>query len=301
MSNLKHHGLHIDKPNHGIIKFGIVELIRIRQSFLWSDFPNITSEQKSMINRFNKRAYWQCSKKCNETVDKLNTALYKLGNCLLIAENEDKYSFDGAPLETAAIYLGAMKEIPYHLDAFISYLRILVDCISFALPYFYDTSIHISTRSFRDQYKWFVNTNPNFDPEYTKILKEQINWFDLLAGKTNNGVSKKEDSEKGIRDVNFHNFGTYQIITADLPNGKHKIQVSQAWSQGIIRADVLGTLEDLIEDFFVYLDQVYELFVQRFSLEIPEFDWFAPANSIFVNIEMPDIQSKYRFYPIIEN
>lgn len=295
MPNLKYHGLIIDKPNHGILKFGIVELIRIRQSFLWSDFSNITSEQKKMINRFNKQTYWQCSNKCNDTLDKLNTALYKLGNCFLIAENKDKYFYDGAPLETATIYLGAMKEIPYHLDAFITYLKILVDCISFAIPFFYVTSQNIPNRSFRDQMKWFVNKKPGFDPEYTKILQEQIKWFSLLAGKEIDG-----SSDKGIRDVNFHNFGTYQIIEADLPNGRHQVQVSQVWSQGIIHSDVLGTLEDLVEDYFYYLDRVYELFAQRSSIEIPEFDWFAPANSVFMNIEMSDIQSKYRLYPIIK-
>jgi hypothetical protein len=294
MSKLVNHGLLINDLNHGTLKFGLVELISSRQSFLWSDFPNITSEQRELIKRFEKLSYWQCAKKCNDTAHKLNQALYKLGNCLLIAENEDAYAYDGAPLEKASVYFEAMNDIPYHLDAFISYLKILADCIAFAIPFFYQTSKSIANNGFRGQKKWF-SVYPNFDPEYTKILNEQTRWFDLLAGKGTNG-----NSEKGIRDVNFHNFGTYQIGQSVFQDGRHEIFVSQITSKGIIHNDVLSTLEELVEDFFYYLDRVYELFTQRFCKEIPQYDWLSPSKSVMMNIEMSNVQQKYRLYPIIK-
>jgi hypothetical protein len=294
MSRLKNHGLIIDTPNHGTLKFGIVDLIRKRQSVLWNVFPNISEEQRQSIKRFDKRAYYQCANKCNNTVFDLNKALYKLGNSLLIAENQDTYCYDGAPMETAGIYFEAMNDIGYHLDAFISYLRILVDCISFALPFFYETTIKIKNTGFREQMKWHLKTQPDFDPEYSTILREQTKWFELLAGREINGIS-----HKGIRDLNFHNFATYQIGQTVLPDGRHQILVSQVAINGVVHNDVLSTLEDLIEDFFYYLDRVYDLFTKRFSIEIPTYDWFAPSNSVLVNLEMPDIQSKYRLYPLL--
>jgi len=294
MSSLKHHGLYIDGPEHGELRFGIVELIGRRQSWLWLDFPNLKEAQRKSIQRFNNRTYWQCAAKCRDTAFKLSKALYKLSNSLTIMEDRDKYSYDGAPIETAATYFQAMHEAPYHLDAFISYLRILADCISFALPYFYETKESISNRGFREQMKWFINTRPNFDPEYMAILQEHTKWFELLAGKAEAG-----SSEKGIRDLNFHNFATYQIGGTALPNGRHEVLISQVTSKGIVHQNVLSTLEDLSEDFFQYLDRVYDLFTGRFSSEIPEYDWRSPGNSLLMNIAMPEIRSKYRLYPLI--
>jgi hypothetical protein len=245
MSSLKHHGLYIDSPEHGELRFGIVKLIEGRQSFLWLDFPNLKEAQQKSIKRFNNRTYWQCAEKCHDTAFKFSQALYKLSNSLAIIENQDKYCYDGATMEIAVIYFQAIREAPYHLDAFISYLRILADCISFALPFFYETKESIPNRGFRDQMKWFINTKPTFDPEYTAILRENTKWFDLLAGKAEAG-----SSEKGIRDLNYHNFATYQIGGAVLPNGRHEVFVSQVASKGIVHQNVLLTLEDLLEDFF---------------------------------------------------
>lgn len=246
------------------------------------------------IKRFQNRTYWQCAKKCWDTTLELDKALYKLGNCLLIAENQDTYAYDGAPMEKASIYFEAMSDIPYHLDAFISYIRILVECISFAIPFFYETKEHINNSGFRNQMKWLLKTN--IDPEYSKILREHTGWFDLLAGKEN-----KDNPQKGIRDINFHNFGTYQIGGTVLPDGRHQIFVQQVASKGVIHSDVLTTLEGLVEDFFCYLDRVYSLFIERFSKEIPQYDWFSPSKSTLMTYEMTDIRKKYRLYPIIES
>lgn len=294
MSTLKYHGLYINDLEHGEIRFGIVELIGRRQSWLWSDFPRLTQEQRKSIQRFNNHTYRQCASKCRDTALKLIHALYKLSNSLIILEGHDKYCYDGAPMETAAIYFQAIQDTPYHLDAFISYLRIIADCISFALPFFYETKKSIPNRGYREHLKWFTKTTPSFDPEYTSILQRKTKWFELLAGKADPG-----SSAKGIRDLNFHNFATYQIGGYILPIGHHEVQISQVTSTGIANQNVLSTLEDLLDDFFQYLDCVYDLFIGRFRSEIPEYDWYSPSNSILMSLEMPEIRSKYRLFPLI--
>lgn len=296
MTNLKYHGLFINSPTHGELRFGIIELINRRQSWLWVEYPNLTKIQHEAIRRFHKSIYWQCAAKCHDTAMKLCLSMYKLSCDLIIIDNKNKYCFDGAPLDTAAIYFQAMNDVPYHLDSFISYLRILADCICFALPFFYQTKEHIPSRSFRDQIKWFIKTKPDFDPEYAKILNDHTYWFDLLAGK-----SEMDNTQKGIRDLNFHNFAIYQLGFYPLPNGQHQISISQVVGSGIAHQNILSTIEEIIQDFFEYLDLVYKLFIGRFLIEIPEYDWDSEDKSVLMGLEMEDIKRKYRFFPLISS
>jgi hypothetical protein len=62
--------------------------------------------------------------------------------------------------------------------------------------------------------EWFKE-NKTFDIEYTRILNDYSGWFQKLAGK----------DVKGIRDVIFHRFGTYQLGQSVLPNGKHPVYI----------------------------------------------------------------------------
>jgi hypothetical protein len=279
---------------HGELRFGVVVLIGRPQSWLWFDFSNLTETQRKSIQRFYNPAYWQCAAKCRDTAFKLTESLYKLSHSLSIMENQQQYNYDGAPIETAAVYYQALQDAPYHLDAFISYLRILADCICFALPFFYQTRESITNRSFRDQMRWFLEKKPKFDEEYTAILRKHTSWFELLSGK-----GEAEGSEKGIRDLNYHHFATYQFGSTVLPNGQHQILISQVTSKGIVHQNVLATLEEITYDLFEYLDRVYELFVGRFSSEIPQYAWNLEANSVLMKLKMEEMQSKYRLYPLI--
>ncbi len=288
MDKLKYHGLVLIEENKCELRFGIVNLIHARSSLAWIG-NEISEDARKAIKRFHKRAYWQCDLKMRDTASKLNEAMYKLGISLKILEEKDKYLYDGAPIEKAAIFGRAHNDISYDLDSFIMYLRILADCISFALPFFYKTKEKIKSSSFREHKKWFQTIKPKFDPDYTKILNAHSKWFELLAG----------NESKGIRDLQFHNFGIYQLTWTALSGGSHQITISQVGIKGVVRSDVLLNLVEAILDFFEYLDAVYELFGIRFNEEIPSINRDLEQRSIMMGLEMPDIRSKYRLYPII--
>jgi len=67
----------------------------------------------------------------------------------------------------------------------------------------------------------------------------------------------------------------------------------------MVTRDLLSTLEEMICDFFEYLDNVYELFGNRFKSEIPSRNWGLEEKSVLMNLEMSNIRLKYRLYPII--
>lgn len=295
MSQLRHHGLKIIDSTHAELRIGIVRLIEQRQSWLWIGENNLSEDQHAILKRFNNRGYWQCCSKIRDTCFKMIYALNRLGSAILVMENCDTYAFDGAPIDHAAIYYSAIDEAPYHLDAYISYLRIFADCISFALPFFYVTTGSISNNSFRDQKKWFLEKMPTFDPEYSGILKTQTKWFDLLAG--------NEDStggQKGIRDLNYHRFATYQFGSRPLPNGHHQILISHVTAQGIQQPDLLATLEELTHDYFQFLELVHAHFAKLASEEFPQHPWSSEERSILVNLEMEAVSEKYRLFPTID-
>jgi len=290
--NLKYHGIVVNNDNSGQLRFGIEPLIGNCQSWVWNFKKDLPDTIKESLKRFNNRAYWQCAKKCKDTVYKINKAVYNLGRCIDVFEHQEEYSFDGAPIDKAAKYFKASDDIPYHLDSLISYLRILADCIAFAIPFFYRTDESIANRSFRDQRKWFLEKKPDFDEKYSDILKHYSLWFDKLAGK----------SPKGVRDVMFHNFGTYQLGCAHFPDGKNEIFINQITSEGILDQDLAFTLTEIIYGFFSYLDQTYSLFGVRIA---EEFSPFITSDlvkrSVFMIFKNFDnFRKKYRLYPIIE-
>lgn len=288
---LKYHGLVVCTPESGQLRFGIEQLIGGCQSWIWKFEKDLPAKVQDSLKRFDNRLYWQCAKKCKDTVHKIDKAIYNLGICMDIFEHQQEFAFNGAPMEKAAIYFKASDDIPYHLDSLISYLRILADCIAFAIPFFYRTNKSIANRSFRNHRKWFIETDPTFDPDYAAVLKNHSFWFDKLAGK----------DPKGVRDIIFHHFGTYQLGCMHFPNGKNEIFVNQITSEGIKDNDLTFTINEIINGFFEYLDETYSIFGARIAEEFtPVITTDLEKRSTFMNFkDTPNLKMKYRLYPLI--
>jgi hypothetical protein len=289
---LKYHGLVVDTPESGQLRFGIEPLIGSCQSWVWKFEKDLPKAIQNTLKRFDNLVYWQCAKKCKDTVHKINKAIYNLGFCMDIFERKQEFAFNGAPIDKAAIYFKASDDIPYHLDSLISYLRVLADCIAFAIPFFYRTQESIANRSFREHRKWFMEKKPDFDPDYKAVLMYHSFWFDKLAGK----------SPKGVRDVIFHNFGTYQLSCTHFPNGNTEIFINQITSEGIKDQDLTFTLREIITGFFTYLDKTYSIFGTRIAEEFSPFVTLdLEKTSVFMNFKKsPNLREKYRLYPLIE-
>lgn len=94
-----------------------------------------------------------------------------------------------------------------YIDSMLFYIRILADCYSEIVPYFYiKNQNNIKRDSFRDQQKWFLQYGKELDAEYCDILENKTAWFDKIAGK----------NPIGARDAIVHKNATYTLCwTAD--------------------------------------------------------------------------------------
>jgi hypothetical protein len=244
--DLRYHGLALRGTDCGELRCGIAQLIGHCVSWRWSGTEDMSASLKATLARFHNRTYWQCAAKCKDTVHKLDKAISYLGRGMDTFEREEEFVFDGAPLEKAGVWLQAADDLPYHLDSLLAYLRILADCVAFSVPFFFHTKESIANRSFRDQRKWFLEKHPDFDPVYTTVLREQTEWFDKLAGK----------DPKGVRDLHFHQFATYQLGLVTRPTGERTISVQQVTAEGIKYPDLTFTLSAIIEERFYTVHRV---------------------------------------------
>jgi len=257
--SLKYHGLLIKSKHSGEFHFGISNLINACSSTSWVFTENIPDSAKSVIQRFHNKAYWQCTIKTSDIVDKLLRSIDYLSYNIKIYENDDILNYVRQNIKEAKQFprlLNAPNEISYHLDSFIYNLRILADCIAFAIPFFYKTKKSISSRSFSKHKKWFLN-NSNFDKKYLKILNEHTKWFNLLAG----------DNFQGIRDLSVHRFGIYQIGYVKDSNNKKQLTIS-LFASGSRDPSLTVTLSTIMNDYFNYLDNTYEHFYNKMKSQL---------------------------------
>lgn len=290
--SIRYHGLVLHGTDCGEFRFGISQLINRCQSWCWVGTGDMSTSLKETLARFRNRTYWQCARKCNDTVHKLNKAVSYLGRGMDTFERHDEFVIDGEPIEAAAVWFQDADDLPYHLDSLLTYLRILADCVAFSVPFFFRTNVSIANRSFRDQRKWFMEKRPDFYPAYTSVLRDQTEWFDKLAGKT----------PKGVRDLHFHQFATYQLGWVTTQTGEQIISVQQVTADGIVHPDLVFTISAIIEEFFAYLDAVYTLFNDRLAQECTSLMEGSPEErSVFMRYTgFSELRSRYRLYPLIE-
>jgi len=291
MTYTEYHGLQLKDDDSGIFYFGIEKLINRCQSILWTPIKDQPIEIQNLVKRFNNPSYWQCAHKLTDTVNKMIRAILFLNTELDIIQEKDNFLIDGVPIETALPFFNAMDIIPYHLDSLITYIRIIADCLSFAIPYFYTRTGLIPTDSFSKQRNWFLNLhNRKLDEEYSEILETNLEWFNQLAG----------ENFVGMRDLNFHRFGTYQITFEPTTDKIHHITISHISEKGIVRNDILGDLKELLCGFFSYLDLTYLHFFNKVQNEIFPQTWNIIDISVNNSLKINNIATRLNLLPLVK-
>lgn len=147
------------------------------------------------------------------------------------------------------------------LDAVVVYLRLLPDILASATPFFYADEV-VPSRGFREQHKWFINKQPDFDPEYTSILYRNTGWFELLAGK----------NEKGLRDLLIHRFGQFQFPVTTSPDELRGEVTADLFSKSGYHVDADKTLAQATRGLLEFLD----VYVRHFNERIRAAAGWAP-------------------------
>ncbi len=198
------------------------------------------------------------NRKFIQAVHKFADTFHKLllvSGLLEIERNNVFENKDERDREKYSKHLHGLRIIPVYLDSLLFYLRILADNIADLTPYLYpkQDGEQIGRRSFRNHRDWFLNKKPEFDPEYTDILQNRSQWFDLLAGKAEG---------EGLRDKIIHHRGTFQIsYTTASEVDDFKLSAGMMGDSGWLFDDIFPQLVSMTSDVFMYLD----LFVSHFS------------------------------------
>jgi hypothetical protein len=184
-------------------------------------------------------------------------------------------------VEDLAATQQALRDVPLHLDCVLLYLRIFVDCLANLTSQFYPSE-SVPFRSFRDQMKWFIQKQPEVDPEYAQILKGHSNWFTTLAG---------DGKREGLRDLIVHGMVRTELIFQ--PGATQADNRVHSFLYGLIKSPTENaqTLENLIRqmmaEFLEYLDHYAIHFAARVGHEMGcvLLDWNNPRSSLWFQIE----------------
>lgn len=136
------------------------------------------------------------------------------------------------------------KSLSLYMDSIIVYLRVLPDVVAALTTYLYPPQTgDIGSRSFRTQSKWLLG-HPEFDPDYSRLLRGELGWFELLAGK--NG--------RGIRDTLIHRFGRFQHAVVTGPHALRGRVGSDMISESEYLDDVQRALTSIATQLCSFLD-----------------------------------------------
>jgi hypothetical protein len=143
-------------------------------------------------------------------------------------------------------------DLPVFLDAMLFYLRIQADTFAQLVGYFYESG-QILPGDFRHQSRWFTETRPNYDPEFSAILRAHHGWFDRLAG------------DEGLRDVVTHEGGMFGVGWSRPEGGPIEPRTWLYGSRGMVEENVFVALQEITAGWFTFLDQVWSHFVPRLT------------------------------------
>ena len=108
-----------------------------------------------------------------------------------------------ATIEQVVATQQAHRDVPLFLDNVLIYLKIFADCLANLTSQLYERKGMIPCFSFRQQKQWFIKKRTTFDLEYAEILKDQTDWFTMLAG---------DSDEEGLRELIMHRMVRTQIF-----------------------------------------------------------------------------------------
>ncbi len=241
------HGLQLEEPpSASWLHVGTLRLL--------NDLQNLRSikldETASGVVWFDRK-FDQAAVKFQDTFWKFQRAARRLSEC--VATFKD--SSDSLERSNVAASQRALADIPLFLDLILLYLRIQADCLANVTPIFYPRSSSIARDSFRNQLGWFTKKQPDFDRAYAQILTRAVTWFETLAG-------QKRGS--GLRDIIVHYRGTYALgFNIPETGGSLGLWASVLSDSGTIETDLIAKLQELVAQYFCFLDQYYEYFMAK--------------------------------------
>ena len=247
---MKYHGIEFDNGTKisGVLRLGMLRFLEIL--YVEFQFTPIFSpkEAPEWLERWIDGKFYGAVDKLKDTFMKFDTIARYLSQSIDLALANK----DSRQMSQYGHFLKAMTDIPIYLDSLLLYLRIQADCLANVIPNLYGEKGRrqsIARDSFRDQTKWFIKKKPGFDPAYTKILEENTEWFEMLAGKSRG---------QGLRDILVHYRGVYQLSWAALSTGETiSFNASLLNESGYIENSLIPTLAAMVAGYFEFMEKAY--------------------------------------------
>jgi hypothetical protein len=274
----KYHGYEYPAPDWaGRFHFGILRFFqRIEHGYYFRVKGD--EEPPAWPEKWFDRKFVQAVAKFSDTFHKLDLVAWLLEiERMKIFENKDQREID-----KYSKHLHGLRAVPIYLDSLLFYLRILADNIADLTPYLYPVSSgrQIARRSFRDHRKWFIK-NDKFDPDYTRIVTNYTDWFDILAGKIEG---------QGLRDKIIHHRGTFQVsYTTDTEVDEFKLTAGIVGDSGWLVSDIFPELTMTTSKLFLFLDQFLSHFGAHLENKLGEsiFDLNNPHHTELFRFNKP--------------
>ncbi len=247
---MKYHGIEYDDEDKtsGILRVGMlrfIEILYVEFYFTPTFKPN---ESAKWPEKWIDAKFCGAADKIKDTFMKFDTISRYLSQSIELAMRHK----DSRELNQYGHFLKAMTDIPIYLDSLLLYLRVQADCLANVIPNFYGEEGRrqsIARDSFRDQTKWFIKKKPDFDPAYTKILLENTEWFEMLAGKSRG---------QGLRDILVHYRGVYQLGWTSLSTGETlSFNASLRNESGYVENSLIPTLATMVAGYFEFMEKAY--------------------------------------------
>lgn len=250
------HGIELDSSGQPAwFHFGIIRLLHTL-----APFGSKPTNLPDWAHRWWTTSYLHDVRKLQDTVWKFDRSAGHVDRCRSSIEKWVKRKARGDTKGVKATdpdysaFTSAVTDLPLYLDSMLIYLRIQADAFAMLVPYFYERNGVISSRSFRDQMKWFTKTNTKFDPSYATILSDQTDWFEELAGK----------DPTGLRDAIIHHGGTHQLgwVVPDQETDL-ELRASIVDRKGFVDEDLIAALIRMTGGWFSFLDLCCQMFREK--------------------------------------
>ncbi len=247
---MKYHGVEFDDETKisGILRVGMLRFLEILYVEFYFTPTFRPKEASKWPEKWIDGKFRGAVDKLKDTFLKFDTISWYLSQSIELAiTHKDRHE-----MNQYVHYLKAMTDIPIYLDALLLYLRVQADCLANVIPNLYGEEGRrqsIARESFRDQTKWFIKKKPDFDPAYTKILSENTEWFEMLAGKSRG---------QGLRDILVHYRGVYQLGWTSLSTGETiSFNASLRNESGYVENSLIPILVAMVAGYFEFMEKAY--------------------------------------------
>jgi hypothetical protein len=218
-------------------------------------FPNIKGWSGNRI-----RAYSNAIGRLRDTMFKLNRAAELLESARRGLQL-DMLKKQSITVSELGRHQTAMQDIPIYVDSLLFYLRIFADTLARANLYLFPVGAErqMPFQSFRGQSKWFQQPDNTVDNEYAAILRDESEWFVLLAGHGNT---------KGLRDLIVHRMIRTQLFFPLSNASKRPVSAFFFGENDENFVDVLQSIEKIVGGLCSFLDCYVEHFAKAVNIQL---------------------------------